>query len=192
MSTLEEFENAPFGATATQEGTRARAFRLNREFGETWIVAEMDGTFDVLEPEELVDGGFTLDTLPSRPTTVRGALVLAWRLAHPIPEGVTELPEGTRYLYRGVTDALIEGKATVVFTLRKKDIHYYRTLDPLPEPEPDWLDAPAVLATCGCRGIELWQPHNAKEGIWVSRGGENALWTTLRDVTPLYPREDQS
>lgn len=74
MSTLEDFKNAPFGATATQEETRARAFRLHREFGETWIVAEMDGTFDVFESEELVCGGFILDPLPSRPTSARGAL----------------------------------------------------------------------------------------------------------------------
>ena len=55
----------------------------------------------------------------------------------------------------------------------------------------EWLDAPAVLDTCGCRGIELWRPHDEKDGMWVSARGEYALWSTLRDVTPLWPKENE-
>ena len=63
-----------------------------------------------------------------------------------------------------------------------------------PEPEPDWLDAPAVLAR------HVKHAPDSRPSLWVNLG--DGLWghvdTTkraevwdLRDVTPLYPKEGQ-
>ena len=124
------------------------------------------------------------------PTTAREALTLALELAHEMKEG-HELPIGTECIAK-----VRDGEFMVYRSLKPFDgvsrpgWAEARTLDPLPEPEPDWLDAPAVLATCGCCGIELWRPHSEKDGKWVNvNSGEHALWSTLREVTPLYPKE---
>ena len=73
------------------------------------------------------------------------------------------------------------------------------TLDPLPDPEPDWLDAPAVMARPeDDTWVAVWQPCEApwcsgatrNESRWVSpRGGAGCRsWRELTDVTPLYPK----
>ena len=188
MNTLEEFEAAPIGATATSPYRTVVKTGLSTA---PWVSeVRYPGGHTAVErntPEQLVRGRFILAPVPAVPQSAREALDLAWNLAHPVKEGQA-IPEGSFYLAKA-TDGTIRPFQAIA------DLEFYspttfRTLDPLPEPEPDWLDAPAVLATCGCRGIELWERHNVKDGIWVSRDGENALWSTLRDVTPLYPKED--
>ena len=123
------------------------------------------------------------------PTTARGALDLAWELAHEVKPGQV-IPKGTRYLEitrSGLRERTASGDRKIT-----PELATFRTVEPLPDPEPDWLNAPAVLATCGCRGVELWHPHSTKGGMWVSVSGENALWSTLRDVSPLYSKGQEA
>ena len=126
---------------------------------------------------------------PSMPTTVREALDLAWELAHEVKEGQV-IPEGSRYLafssfgmkeYTAQRDIKIGSELGPVT----------RTLEPLPVPLPDWLDAPAVLAaTCWCTDQGIWLPETG--GHWkCARCREDRHWSTLVDVTPLYPKEGQ-
>ena len=67
------------------------------------------------------------------------------------------------------------------------------TLDPLPDPEPDWLDAPAVLA----RGKHWEAGQNLNVftrsvDMWALYGCNRLFhWSELADVTPLYPKEGQ-
>lgn len=123
------------------------------------------------------------------PTPAREALALAWELAHPVKEEQL-IPAGTECMVR------FEDGDIRSYTTRTDDIansskypgQETRTFEPLPE----WLSAPVVHATCGCHGIELWQPNSAKDGLWVNMRGEHAHWSSLRDVTPLHaPQEDE-
>ena len=126
------------------------------------------------------------------PTTAREALALAWELAHPIKEGQT-IPKGTRILRR-VLGSIREYQAgwdfdeTITF-----DHLLVRTLDPLPE--PDWLDAPAVLAHVDDHIFQqtaVFTPTGDLPNRWTRA---ETMWTfhwnELRDVVPLYPKEDQ-
>ena len=180
MTKIEDFENAPVGATATRKMTGGRAMKID-DIERRWV--HLSGIY--LNDEEM--GDFTLDR--PAPTTAREALDLAWELAHPVKEGQV-IPEDTRFI-QDANDGIVEYTAEFDIKVTPNFEPIIRTFEPLPEPEPDWLDAPAVLATCGCRGIELWHPHESKDGLWVSSArGEHALWSSLRDVTPLYPKED--
>lgn len=183
MSMIEDFRNAPVGATARRKGS-ARVWK-ERTGGFPWATTFH---YEWLSNEELVEEGYMLG-LPA-PTTAREALDLAWELAHEVKEGQV-IPEGTRLLDRPSHSHFSAYMTRVDLTINEWESQTIRTLEPLPDPEPDWLDAPAVLATCECRGIELWQPHNEKDGMWVSVSGEHARWTSLRDVTPLYPKGAQ-
>ena len=78
------------------------------------------------------------------PKNAREALDLAWELAHPVKAEQT-LPYGTQSLWRDPDGRLSVGGSDV-YTVSRKDAHKIRTLDPIPEPTPDWLDAPAVIA----------------------------------------------
>lgn len=123
------------------------------------------------------------------PKTARAALALAWELAHRLKDGQL-IPAGTECMVR-FEDGDIRSYTTRTDDTAQESKYpgrETRTFEPLPE----WLNAPAVHATCGCHGIELWQPHNAKDGLWMSMSGEHAHWTSLRDVTPLHtmPQED--
>ena len=182
MSTLKDFKNAPGGAIATSPygGRAMKVYDGERH----WITSR--GIH--LNDKEMVQLGYTLGPALA-PTTAREALDLAWELAHEVEEGQT-IPAGTDYLVSRNGERPVIMRTTIDQLTSKAFGTNRRTLDPLPDPEPDWLDAPAVLATCGCRGIELWRPHDEKDGMWVSASGEHALWSSLRDVTPLYPRED--
>ena len=180
MSTVEDFRNAPVGATATHDyGGRA----MKMDAGERrWVTP----TGIYLDDEEMEQRGFTLDPLEPCPASAREALDLAWALAHEVKEGQV-IPKGTRYL-EVHNSRLREG--TAVFDIETcPECLPIRTLEPLPEPEPDWLDALVVLATCGCRGMELWQPHNEKDGTWeCAHCGLDCHWSELVDATPLYPK----
>ena len=183
MSTIEDFENAPFGATATHDNG-SRAMKTDK-VGRSWILQNKI----YLDDEEMAHWNYTLD--PPAPTTAREALDLAWELAHEVEEGQT-IPAGTDYLVSRNGERPVIMRTTIDRLTSKAFGTNRRTLDPLPDPEPDWLDAPAVLATCGCRGIELWRLHDEIDGIWVSARGEYALWSSLRDVTPLYPKGQEA
>lgn len=62
---------------------------------------------------------------------------------------------------------------------------------PHPDPEPDWLDAPAVLAAMNeCSWQKVWLPK--PNGNWeCTCCGVARHWTKMTDVTPLYPKEGQ-
>lgn len=184
MSTVEDFKNAPVGATATRsDGYRAMKIDYVEK---RWLV--QSGLY--LNNEEMAEQGFTLD--PSAPTTAREALDLTWELAHPVKEGQT-IPKGTRYLKKD-SFGLKEYIAQVDFAIWHGVVSITRTLEPLPEPKPDWLDAPAVIAR------HVKQTPDSPPSLWGNLG--NGLWghvdTTkratvreLRDVTPLYPKETE-
>ena len=175
MSTFEDFEKAPAGATAYREDV-GLAMKVGELF-KSWVIP--DGSF--LTSVQMEIWGFTL-------MSAREALDLAWELAYPVREG-QKIPAGTLYLQRtkvprGVVEALLPftvwGEAAPIRTLEPLP-------DPEPDPEPDWLDAPAVLAVCN---------DIMARAVFVRRG--NDQWRSefydvgtadLRDVTPLYPKE---
>lgn len=185
MSTIEDFRNAPVGTTATHHNG-SRAMKIDG-IERCWILKE--GVY--FSDEQMEYWCWNLDPAPTVPTTAREALELAWELAHEVKGGQV-IPEGARYLTSSGS-GVKEYTAQHDVKIRSSHATVIRTVDPLPEPLPDWLDAPAVLATCGCRGIELWHPHESKDGLWASSArGEYALWSTLRDVTPLYPEGQEA
>ena len=65
----------------------------------------------------------------------------------------------------------------------------------LPEPEPDWHDAPGVLARLdewGRDELDVFTPAHEGEGHWVAIfSALTCHWSELRDVVPLYPKEGQ-
>ena len=117
-----------------------------------------------------------------------GALDLAWELAHEVKEGQI-MPVGTRYVSRSPRGGLVTLTATESWTPDPRT-NEVRTLDPLPEPEPDWLDAPAVLASMDdCSWQKVWLPRSG--GKWTCTCcGAILHWSLMADVTPLYPKED--
>ena len=184
MSTIEDFKNAPIGATATRTMTGGRAMKIDG-VERRWV--HLSGIY--LDDEEM--GDFTLDPLESAPTTAREALALAWELAHEVKEGQV-IPRGTQYLeFNGY--GLRQCAASRNMKVSPGLVPLCRTLDPLPE--PDWIDAPAVLA-----GFDGWS-HDERE-VFVPTGPHNhwtrvgssltSHWSDLRDVTPLYPKGQEA
>lgn len=184
MSTIEDFKNAPVGATATH-ALASRAMKTAKSDG-GWVTPSGNYFSD----EGMVNWGYTLDPLEPAPTTANEALDLAWKLAHPVKEGQV-IPKGTHYLDRSAP-GLMEFASLIDFKVRPGIV--IRTVEPLPEPEPepDWLDALVVLA----RHVKaepdspptLWA--NLGSGMWghVETTKRVEAWD-LRDVTPLYPKE---
>ena len=195
MGTLEEFENAPVGATATHpDGIRVVMREGDETDGFPWVCTTYGELFC---NEELAEWGYTLER--PEPTTAREALDLAWNLAHEVKEGQT-IPEGVRLLDRSYRNDLIAYAPLADFTVNARESLSIRTLDPLPEPEPDWLDAPAVLARLEDKTwTAVWQPCDdlwcpgaeSSESRWATPHGGSGCrpWRELRDVTPLYPKE---
>ena len=187
MNTEEDFKNAPVGATATHsDGGRA----MKMDYVERrWIVP--NGF--CLDDEEMERRGYTLDPLPPLPpfppfphTTAREALALAWDLAYPVKEGRV-IPEGTACLAR--LDNGYQSYETPGELITSESQIDIRALDPLPDPDPDWLDAPAVIAIAENFSYRrTWLP--AEDGYWVSVEDGLTNWTELTDVTPLYPKKD--
>ena len=182
MNTIEDFENAPVGATATH-ALWSRAMKID-DGEQCWFTPGGNR----YNNGGMVFWNYTLDR--PAPTTVRDALDLAWELAHPVKPGQV-IPNGTRFMEfhnSTVKECIAYGDREI--NLATAPIT--RTLEPLPE--PDWLDAPAVLA-----GFDGWShderevfvpigPHNH----WIRVGSSlTSLWRDLRDVTPLYPKENQ-
>ena len=186
MSTIEEFEAAPIGATARSPYNNVVKTGLSSA---PWVSeVRYPGGIRSMErhaSEHLVEQGYVLDPSPV-PASARDALDLAWDLAHPVKEGQV-IPKGTRVVDHsgGTVAEYIAGGDWV-----PRDPANFRTLDPLPEPPPDWLDAPAVLA------MDRWDDLG-REKVWIQvdgdsykgEDGEFRAWSELRDVTPLYPKE---
>ena len=181
MSTFQDFEDAPVGATATAPNGNIAVKTGRRVF--EWSIYDSRGNARDNHPSDEM-GFYTLN--PTAPTTACGALDLAWELACPVKEGQV-IPEGTRYL-QWAEGNLREYTEHHDFTISKGTSILVRTLDPLPDPEPDWLDAPAVLAAMDdCSWQKVWLPRS--EGRWVCTCcGVERHWSKMSDVTPLYPK----
>ena len=183
MSTVEDFENAPVGATATHS-LGSRAMKID-DGEQRWITPSGN---------QYNDGGmvfweYTLD-LPA-PTTVREALDLAWELAHEVKPGQV-IPADTRFLeVTGV--GLGERIAHFDFEIDPSHVPNIRTLEPLPDPEPDWLDAPAVIAVCWYCETETLHALPECGNRWkCAECHTSTPWRSLTEVTPLYPEEGQA
>ena len=192
MSTIREFDNAQVGATATVPNWSI-AFKTGRPKGE-WSIYDHHGNYLYdLRSEQMV--GCTLN--PTAPTNSLEAMDMAWDLAHEVKEGQV-LPEGTRYVRRSQYWGLVPLTAVGDWTPDPHLRDGVRTLDPLPDPKPDWLDAPAVVAYVKGR---VGDPHvfsrgnktgtqSLHEGYWRSSlTGLLHHWSDLTGVVPLYPRE---
>ena len=183
MSTVEDFENAPVGAIATHRTTGSRAMKMDNT-RKRWITPHGLYWSDV----EMVYWNYTLE--PSAPTSAREALALAWDLAHEVREGRV-IPKGTQILMlhdSGLKEVTTQNDVVV----RPHIAPITRTLEPLPEPEPDWLDAPAVLAaTSMCPDRKVWTPESG--GVWkCACCRDERHWSELVDVIPLYPKETEA
>lgn len=182
MSTIKDFENAPAGATATHKASGNRVMKVDG-VELRWVTRWGRRLTD----KEVVRWGFTLD--PATPTTAREALDLAWDLAHEVKEGQT-IPSGARYLAfssDGVREHVAYGDREINSVIAPTT----RTLEPLPEPEPDWVDAPAVIATTRWCDTELWLPETGGYYWECTHCDDVRYWRDLTDVTPLYPKEVQ-
>ena len=189
MSTIEDFKNAPVGATATRDGGLL-AIKIG-DGERCWLTPV--GTY--LDDEELMILGYTLD--PSAPTTAREALDMAWELAHPVKEGQI-LPTGARYL-QVTSFGLKEYTAERGFRIAPAYVTTIRTVEPLPlpDPKPDWIDAPAVLAvheshTKPSIWGKHWDQETLSEFYQSALTAETAHWSELHDVTPLYPEGEKA
>lgn len=183
MSTIEDFENAPVGATATRaDGCRA----MKTPAGEwCWVLS------NGLYRNNGLMGDYTLDQ--PAPESAREALDLAWELAHEVEPGQA-IPKGTRYLEFS-DDVIGEHIAHIDFTV-SPEAPVLRTLEPLSDPKPDWLDAPAVLAVHESHTKpSIWGKHWDQEVLsefyQSALTAETAHWSELHDVVPLYPKEGQ-
>lgn len=185
MSTIQEFENAPVGATATSP-RGSIAFKTARSEDEWSLYGSHGRHFYNLSSDEM--GGFTLN--PTAPTTAREALDLAWNLAHPVKVGQV-VPAGTEIISVRSEIERAYGTTLTDQVADGFDESHTRTLDPLPDPEPDWLDAPAVLAAMNeCSWQKVWLPRSG--GQWICTCcGAIKHWSKMADVTPLYPKEDK-
>ena len=96
------------------------------------------------------------------------------------------------------SSGLKEYTAASNFPTDPNDPPVLRTLEPLPdpEPEPDWLDAPAVMARLDSwehDKLDVFTPTGDHPDRWTKA---NTMWTfhwnELRDVTPLYPKGQEA
>ena len=179
MNTIEDFKNAPVGATATH-ALASRAMKTNNGDG-GWVTPSGNYFSD----EGMVNWGYTLDR--PAPTTAREALDLAWELAHEVKSG-QHIPEGTHLLDHPDHDNLSAYTTKVGFIVNAQEALSIRTLEPLPDPEPDWVDAPAVLATTVDNDNHRTFV-NVGNNRWRTIGEKSYTWTDLTNVTPLYPKE---
>ena len=192
MTTREEFEAAPPGSTATGPKGK-RAIKTFDTDDLPWH--SDDGGW--LGSDDMAREGWALDPAPTGPATAREALDLAWELAHPVKMGET-IPDGAHYLRRWTDDTppTTHSAHGHIDVMTAKHTATVRLLDPLPEPAPDWLDAPAVLARVdgwsSCADPQVFARHDYHDAPseWRYNGSESYHWSDLRDVTPLYPKED--
>ena len=196
MSTVEDFKNAPVGATATHKATGNRAMKMD-DSEQGWIIR----VEDYLANEEMVSWGYTLDPIGPRPTSAHEALDLAWELAHEVKDW-RAIPRGTRLLEFNGSEVKAY-TARREFTLHPERVPVTRTVDPLPDPKPEWidatapqwLDAPAVMAR-----LKSWASDHdpqvfrreTESGTQWSLDTNVYRWDELIDVTPLYLKGQDS
>ena len=187
MSTIEDFESAPIGATATHQTTGNRAMKISHP-ERLWFTANRTYFND----EQMRLCGYTLDSVETGPVSAREALNLAWELAHEVKEGQI-IPAGTRFLEFS-NSKLKEYVAQANIEI-SPNFASVRTLDPLPDPEPDWLDAPAVMARVegwvSCHDPQVFTRENKTGTQWVL-DTKVYRWDELIDVVPLYPKGQDS
>ena len=183
MSKIEDFENASAGATATND----LGHRALKTVDQTLPWTNSQDNY--LRNTDMADEGYTLDQSAS--TTAREAVELAWELAYEVKEGQV-IPEGAWLVERRDNKITVEKNTFFDITVDEWGAENIRTVEPLPEPEPDWLDAPAVLArTDNDQFLRVWSAH--KGDLWASTSHTyTRLWQNLRDVTPLYPKGQDS
>lgn len=184
MNTVEDFENAPFGATATHEAGDTQAMKTGCA-GRSWVTLSGSHVSD----KEMAFQGYTL--APSAPATAREALDLAWELAHEVKEGQV-IPVGVWLVDRRDNKIVVEKNTFFSIDVDEWGAKNIRTLEPLPEPEPDWLDAPAVLATTRWCDTELWLPETGGYYWECTHCDDVRFWRDLTDVTPLYPKGQEA
>ena len=189
MSTIEDFKNAPIGATAIRKD-RLMAIKIGD--GERYWLTPV-GTY--LDDEEMMILGYTLKQII--PTTAHEALDLAWDFAHEVKPGQV-IPKGTRFLEVTGT-GLKEYTAQTDFKISPVVAPRIRTLEPLPEPEPDWIDAPAVMArvhnwhSCADPQVFTRYDFEGEPSKWVCNEEKTEFnWIDLVDVTPLYPKGQEA
>ena len=187
MSTLEDFENAPVGATATSPNGNI-ALKTGRRDLE-WSVYDPRGWYrDNYRSAEMV-----LYTLtPAAPTTSREALDLAWDLGHEVKEGQT-IPGRERTIGRYEDGDFFLGMSLTDRLVTESEQSHLRTFDPLPDPLPDWLDAPVVIARVGDHKLQqtaVFTPTGVRPDRYIkTETGATFHWTELMDVVPLYPKD---
>ena len=181
MSTIEDFKNAPIGATASHDNG-SRVMKID-DGKQRWITR--GGIY--LSDEQMACFYYTLDPIEPAPTTAREALDLAWELAHEVKPGQV-IPKGTRYL-DDQGSGLKENRARCDINISPGLAPAIRTLEPLPDPEPSWIDAPAVIATCDYYGMKtLHVPLERERGWKCTKCRLTPTSHELRNVTPLYPK----
>ena len=182
MKKFKDFKNAPVGATATTALGR-RAMKID-DGEQCWITPSGNRYND----GGMVFWDYTLD--PPAPTSAREALDLAWELAHEVKDGQV-IPAGTRYLEL-YGSGLEEYTTRLDLRINSSLAPIVRTVEPLPEPLPEWLDAPAVLAeclNCNADGLTNSVHVNFIGERWACTECQRTLpWRDLRDVVPLYPK----
>ena len=130
MNTIEDFDNAPVGATATR-ADGYRAMKIDYYEGPRWLAK--NGLY--LDEEGMAGSGYTLDPIEPAPVSAREALDLAWELAYPVKEGQV-IPRGTQYLeFNG--HRMQERTSKIDHKISPERAPKVRTLEPLPDPEPD-------------------------------------------------------
>lgn len=183
MNTIEDFDNAPVGSTASTPNGRI-AFKTGR-LRFSWSIYNSHGEpVDNRCSDEMI--GYALT--PVAPKNSEEALDLAWNLAHEVKEGQV-IPKGTQYL-EVTGSGLKEYIARIDFEVSHHLVPKVRTHELLLDPEPNWLDAPAVLAAMDdCSWQKVWLPKS--DGNWeCTCCGVARHWSKMTDVTPLYPKED--
>ena len=180
MIKIEDFENAPVGATAT----RADGSRAMKTYEDGWSWVTLNGRY--LGDKEMEYLDYTLDQPAS--STVHEAVELVWELAHEVKEGQV-IPEGAWLVERRDDKITVEKNTFFNISVDEWGEENIRTVEPLPDPDPDWIDAPAVIAVCNDtmdRDVFI----RRGDGSWRSEfyGAETA---DLRDVVPLYPKEEE-
>ena len=187
MIKIEDFENAPVGATATRADGH-RAMKIND--GVRGWIAPKDS---YLSDKGMAHFGYTLD--PTVPATAREALDMglnvAWDLAHEVKEGQV-IPEGAWLVERRDNKITVEKNTFFDITVDEWGAENIRTVEPLPDPKPDWLNAPAVLAYGPATNLlQVWVKDNQDTGYYKTITNRSVHYVALNDVTPLYPKEGE-
>ena len=180
MNTVEDFKNAPIGAIAIND-SGIRAVKKTDDGEWCWLTPK--GSY--LSDDGVAYWEYKL-YLPV-PTSAREALDLAWELAHEVKEGQV-IPKGVRLLDRFDSNDFSVYTTLVDFTINAREALSIRTLEPLPNPEPDWLDAPAVIAWSRWDDLRREKVWTKADECYKSTDSEIIDWSGLCDVTPLYPK----